>query len=214
MSDKLVTMNQSEAVRNIANAKQVGRKNFQEAIEDGRFAMFLEGLKSRSGTIRPPKNARIHALKVRVQLDQPWIEAVSAASNKPVQEDHWWGSRIVGAETSYPPMGHGVIDENLILVNYNKPHDHIDSALVWADAVGLKTTSPRHVFAIAVQHPKLPLELEVKMMRIFPTDEVSLTLVHTPLVWWDDSRRGVDANGRREFPSLFSWFAFKVPKIV
>ncbi len=46
MSTKLVTSKQTDSVKDMANAKGVGRANFQNALDDGRVASFLDSLKT------------------------------------------------------------------------------------------------------------------------------------------------------------------------
>ena len=63
----LVTSNQSDAIRDMANAKGVGRTNWQRAHDDGRFAQFLDGLKESTETTKTgvPK----HLYEFRIKKD-------------------------------------------------------------------------------------------------------------------------------------------------
>ncbi len=59
MSKKmLVSSNQTDAVRDMANAKGVTRAQFQAAQDDGRIARFLDTLKVDPTALTPPPGAR------------------------------------------------------------------------------------------------------------------------------------------------------------
>lgn len=205
MSKKmLVTSNQTDSVRSMANAKGVTRDQFQKASDDGRIARFLDSLKTGTAGIMPPQEGRIHAVRVKVKLDRPWQEALSAAG--PNTPDNY-NVRKVGDQ--YPPTGNKEVEEELVMVNYPKG-DGYDKALAWAQTQGLENTVPREVFAIGEQHPTLHVELGLDPMYVVATTECSFGGDRRACyVWWDGSARKADLRWVGGFVSAFDWFVFR-----
>lgn len=201
----LVTSNQTDSVRDMANAKGVTRAQFQAAQDDGRVARFLDSLKVDSKAVVPPQGARIHTLRVRVKLDRLWQEAVNAAGpNTPGN----YNVRKVGDQ--YAPTGTEEIEEDLILLNYPQGDGNWDKALAWAQIQGLKNTVPREVFAIGEQYPKLHNELGLNPMYVVATTECTFEGNRLACyVWWGDSDRGANLDWVSNFVSSDVWFAFR-----
>lgn len=200
MSEPLVTTGQTDSVCRMANEKQVGRGTFQQALDDGRVAGFLDGLK-----IVAPEGARIHILRVKVKLDRPWQEAVDAAGpNTPTD----YNVRKVG--DLYVPTGTGEEDQEHVLLNYPAGDGNWDKAHAWAKDKGLKKTVPRGVFAIGEHHPTLHSILEVNPMYVVATTECTFEgYRHACYVWWHDSERRASLCWVENFGRASGWFAFR-----
>lgn len=212
MSKKmLVTSNQTDAVRDMANAKGVTRVQFQMAQDDGRIARFLDNLKvdvNNVGfaTLTPPPCALLHTVHIRFKPDREWQEAVNAAGpNTPGN----YNVRNVGYQ--YPPVGTGEIEEDLILLNFPNS-DGFDKARAWAQSKQLEDTDPREVFAVGGQYPRLHKRFEQNPMYVVATKEcVFGGIRYACCVWWDDLEREVNLNWIRNFNSSLAWFAFRKP---
>lgn len=206
MSDKLVTLNQVECIRQMANAKRIGREAFQKALDNGTFAQILDNLKVNSSAIAPPQGARIHIVHIRVKQDRPWQEAVDAAGPNTLDE---FNVRKVG--DLYGPVGIEEIEEDLILLNYPSCDGDWNKALVWAKSVGLKSTSPREVFAVGEQHPKLHEQLGLNPVYVVATTECFFAGGRQACyVWWSDSVRETRLSWVDCFSSVAGgWFAFR-----
>ena len=207
MSKKtLVTLNQSNVVRDMANAKRVTRAQFQGALDDGSFARFLDTLKIDPSalTLTPPPGARLHTVRIRYKPDREWQEAINAAGpNTPGD----YNVRKVGDQ--YPPIGTEEIEEDLILLNYPKG-DGFDAALAWAKSHQLENTAPREVFAIGEQHHKLHDVLGQNPMYLAATKECTFEgRRHACCVWWPDSERVAYLLWVRNFVDSSAWFAFR-----
>lgn len=207
MSKKtLVTSNQTDAVRDMANAKGVTRVQFQSAQDDGRIARFLDTLKidQNQKVVMSTQDPRIHIVRVKVKLDRPWQEAVNAAGpNTPNN----YNVRKVG--DLYLPTGTDEVEEELIMVNYPKG-DGYDKALAWAKTQGLENTVPREVFAIGEQHPNLHIELGVNPMYAVSTTECSFEGDRSAcFVWWHDSAREASLHWVSSFDDSHDWFVFR-----
>lgn len=203
MSDKLVTLNQVRSVQQMANEKRVGRVRFQKALDDGRAASFLDDLKS--DEILPPEGTRIHILRVKVKLDQPWQEAVNAAG--PDTPSHY-NVRKVG--DLYVPTGFGEEEQEHVLLNFPAGDGSWDKALMWAETKGLKRTVPREVFAIGKQYPELHRTLGINSLYIVSTKECTFEGDRRACcVWWSDAGREACLFWVSDFGGAGAWFAFR-----
>jgi hypothetical protein len=205
MSKKtLVTSNQTDAVRDMANAKGVTRALFQAAQDDGRFARFLDTLKIDPTTLTPPPGARLHTVRIRFKPDREWQESINAAGPNTPSD---YSVRKVGDQ--YPATGTEEIEEDLILLNFPNG-DGFDKALAWAKSQHLENTVPREVFAIGEQHPKLHSELRQNPMYVAATKECSFGGDRRACcVWWGDSRRKAGLGWVRYLGRSLAWFAFR-----
>lgn len=205
MSKKmLVSSNQTDAVRDMANAKGVTRAQFQAAQDDGRIARFLDTLKVDPTALTPPPGVRLHTVRIRFKPDREWQESINAAGPNTPSD---YNVRKVGDQ--YPPTGTEEIEEDLILLNFPNG-DGFDAALAWAKSKQLENTVPREVFAIGEQHPKLHEELGQNPMYVAATKECTFGGDRGACcVWWDGSERGVDLDWVSGFDNSSDWFAFR-----
>jgi hypothetical protein len=200
----LVTSNQTDAVRNMANAKGVTRAQFQAAQDDGRIARFLDTLKVDPTALTPPPGACLHTVHIRFKPDREWQESINAAGPNTPND---YNVRKVGDQ--YPPTGTEEIEEDLILLNFENG-DGFDAALAWAKSKQLENTVPREVFAIGEQHPKLHEELGQNPMYVAATKECTFVgYCNTCYVWWRGSKRKVGLFWVENFDNSHIWFAFR-----
>lgn len=200
----LVTSNQTDAVRDMANAKRVTRAQFTAAMDDGRIARFLDTLKVDPTALTPPPGARLHTVRIRFKPDREWQEAINAAGPNTPSD---YNVRKVGDQ--YPPTGTEEIEEDLILLNFPNG-DGFDAALAWAKSKQLENTVPREVFAIGEQHPKLHIELGQNPMYVAATKECTFEGHRGACyVWWDDLKRGAYLGRVEDFSYGGGWFAFR-----
>lgn len=214
---KVVTLNQGQQVRKIANDKKVGCARFQTALDDGSFARFVEGLKIDPETpeisaieIIAPAGARIHTLRIRYQQDREWQEAVTAAG--PDTPSHYSVRKVGGF---YVPAGTGEVEEDLILLNYTDGSGNWEKALAWGAEKKLEKTAPREVFAIGEQHPKLHEELGQNPMYLVATTPCTFGgNQQACYVWWDDAERDANVSWTRYFNDRGAWFLFHKPSVI
>ncbi|MCX6715450.1 MAG: hypothetical protein NT077_00335 [Candidatus Taylorbacteria bacterium] len=206
-----VTVGQMECGRKMANEKKVGRAPFQLALDDGRFARFLDSIKvdhlcTYFAAITPPPGARIHMVRVRVKQDREWQEAVNAAG--PNTPDHYNVRKVADL---YTPIGTGEAEENLVLLNYQSGGGSWGRALAWAESLGLKNTNPREVFAVGEKYPILHKTLALNPMYVVATTECSfVSSCQACCVWWDGARRDACLRWIGDFiVSADVWFAFR-----
>lgn len=163
---------QGEEVARIARAKGVTRQEFQSALDDGRFAKFLDSLKN-SITIELSADARIYTLPNFTYIqDVEWQEAIDAGC--PNTPDY---SNARKVSDYYMPIGTGEVQENLVLINYPNGGGSWDRAIAWAEDVGLKRTVPREVFAIGEKYPNLSRELKCNWVCVAATTECILLVL-------------------------------------
>lgn len=205
MSKKtLVTSNQTDAVRDMANAKGVTRAQFQVAQDDGRIARFLDTLKVDPTALTPPPGARLHTVHIRFKPDREWQESINTAGPNTPSD---YNVRKVGDQ--YPATGTEEIEEDLILLNFPNG-DSFDKALAWAKSQHLENTVPREVFAIGEQHPKLHDVLGQNPMYVVATKECTFEGDRSACyVWWFGSLREADLSWVRYFDHSSDWFAFR-----
>lgn len=206
MSKMLVTTNQVNAVRDMANAKGVTRAQFQAAMDDGRIARFLDTLNEDQTTLIPPTGARLHTVHIRFKPDREWQDAINAAGpNTPGN----YNVRKVGDQ--YLPTETGEIEEDLILLNFPSGNG-FDAAHAWAREKKLENTVPREVFAIGEQHPKLHDELGQNLMFVVATKECTFEGDRRACyVWWGGSEREARLRWVGSFGNGSDWFAFRKP---
>ncbi|OHA27004.1 MAG: hypothetical protein A3C06_04545 [Candidatus Taylorbacteria bacterium RIFCSPHIGHO2_02_FULL_46_13] len=201
----LVTSNQTDAVRDMANAKGVTRAQFQSAQDDGRIARFLDSLRGDSCVIPAPSGACIHTVRIRFKPDSGWQEAVNAAGPNTPSE---YNIRKVGDQ--YPPTGTEEIEEDLILLNYPKGDGNWNTVHAWAVTQNLTKTVPREVFALGEQHPKLHEVLGQNPMYAVATTECSFGGGRGACyVWWVGSGRGAGLVWVDNFGDASGWFVFR-----
>lgn len=203
-----VTSGQLDSVRQMANEKHIPRPLFQQALDDGRVARFLDSLGM--GGITAPPGARIHLLTgVEVTLDRDWQEAVNVAGpNTPADYD----VRKVG--DLYPPTGKGKVVSDYILLNFPKG-DGWDAALAWAKEQKLENTTPREVFAVGEHHPNLHKVLGQNPAYVVATTKCAFEgYQRACCVWWRDARRVADLLWVCDFGSSDDWFLFRKPSVL
>ena len=200
----LVTSNQTDTVRDMANAKRVTRAQFTAAMDDGRIARFLDTLKIDPTELTPPPGARLHTVRIRFKPDREWQESIDAAGPNTPSD---YNVRKVGDQ--YPPTGTEEIEEDLILLNFPNG-DGFDAALAWAKSKQLENTVPREVFVIGEQHPKLHEELGQNLMHVAATKECTFGgNRYACYVWWFDSERKASLLWVLHFDNSCDWFAFR-----
>ena len=211
MSKKLVTTAQAEQIKKMANEKGVPRQLFQDnLLDNGTMSRVLDGIKNglpvTIGTqLAPPPSARLHVVRVKVQLDQEWQEAINLAS--PDTPGHYNVRKVADL---YPPTGVGVVEEELILLNYPNGNGGWGKAIAWAEQFQLKRTDPRHVFAIGKDHPNFNHDVGVNPTYVVATKECAFGDVQQACyVWWDDSKRKADLRWVGFYDSARGWFAFR-----
>ena len=151
----------------------------------------------------PPKGGRIHIVRVPVQLDRDWQEAINAAG--PYTPDNY-NVRKVGDQY---PAGQGTLGTEIILMNFGQKGGNWEKALAWAKKYGLKRTSPRHVFAIGEHKPQLHHELGMDSMYVAGTEDCVFESDRRACgVWWSGSRRECRLVWLRFCGRSGGWFGF------
>ena len=208
---KLVTVAQAEQLRKMANEKRVDREVFQtKLLDNGMMSHVLDAIKEGTSItfgvpLVPPLGGRIHPLKVKFQLDQEWQAAINVAG--PGTSDNY-NVRKVG--NLYPPTGVGIIEEELILLNYPKGGGSWDKALAWAEQFRLRRTDPRRVFAVGKDHPKFNYELGVNPTYVVATEECTFGGPRQACsVWWLGSECYAGLSWVEDYGRASDWFAFR-----
>ena len=159
----------------------------------------------------PPLGARLHTVRVKYDPSRPWQEAVNAAGPNTPSD---YNVRKVG-ELYLPTCGRNSAEEKLvevelIMLNYLNGGGGWDKALAWGQTAGLKQTSPREVFAIGEQHPRLHKTLKVNPMYAVATTECSFDGRRQACrVWWCDSGRWAFLRWVSCFVGSDGWFVFR-----
>ncbi len=207
MSKELVTVSQMEDVRKMANEKGIGKKRFQLAIRNGAVSHFLNGLKSDSMELLPPRGGKIHRLAVEVKLDQSWESAIREAG--PYCESL---NKIWTLGDKFPPEGKGLITIDLVLVNYPRGNGDMEHASEWAEKNGLYVTQPREVLTVGRQYPSLNKVLAFPEMVLKSTTGINIPT--TGFDWWccvewKGSRRGAIIDNEVSHFSDTTWYVYK-----
>ena len=207
MSEKPVTSRQGEAIVDMANDKGLNCAQFQKAMDDGTWAMFLDSIKWGTVGIVPPRGARLHVVRIRVKLGRDWQEAVNSVRFGSTSMDN--EVRQVGNQ--YIPVGSGEIEEEIVLINY--PTGTVGdwwSALAWAKREGLYRTDPREVFAIGQQYEDLLGTFGGSEVVVVATQECQFQEEpQACFVWWHDTRCEAALRWVLHFDVCSSWFAFR-----
>lgn len=200
-----VTSNQSDAVRDMANEKGVGRPNWQKGHDKGDFSNLLDRLKMEG--LANAHGARIHIVRSWVRQGRPWDEAINAAGpNTPVD----YSVRKVGS--LYLPTGTIEEEQEHVLLNYLKGDGSWDKALALGKKAKLLPTVPREVFAHGEQHPYLHHLLGINEMYVIATTECTFEGGRRAcFVWWDGSGCEARLDCVGYFGSVAGWFAFRKP---
>jgi len=223
MSKKLVTTAQVEQIRKMAREKGVERSLFQDnLLDNGRMSRVLDEIKNMlpsiptglpitiSGNqIFPPKNGRLCTVKVSVRLDRPWKELfISEAFHDPGN----YNARNVG--DLFLPTGTGVVEEELILLNYPKGDGSWKDSISWAEQCHLKRSGPRRVFAIYEGDKNFDKKLRRReeTVRIAATEECLFqSSPYLYFIWWT-SREVYPPNidCPWSFERYDDWLAFRM----
>ena len=135
--------------------------------------------------LAPPEGGRIEILRVSVQMDRDWQQAINAAGPKTLNNCN---VREVGDQ--YPPAGQGTLETEIILMNFGLKEGSWERALSWAKKHGLKRTSPRQVFSIGEHKPQLHHELGMRLMYVVATEDCTFGgRREACYVWWSVSGR-------------------------
>jgi len=196
-----VTSNQSDAVRQMANEKGVGRANWQRAHDDKRWTRFLDGLKE----LVPPEGARIHILRAKVKLDRPWQEAVDTAGPNTPSD---YNIRTVG--DLYVPTETGEEERDYVLLNYPNGDGSWDKSLAWAAQEELQRTAPREAFAVGEQYPTLHYTFGMNPIYVVATTECFFEGCRQACsVWWRGAGREASLRWVSCFGGSFGWVLFR-----
>lgn len=208
---KRVTMRQTDQVCKMANEKGIEREVFQnELLDNGMMSRILDAVKEDmlitiGIPFGPPPCGRLHILRVKVKLDQEWQASVNA-----VGPDTPNNYNVRKVDDLYLPTGTGIVEEELILLNYPKGGGSWDKALAWAKQFQLKRTDPRCVFAIGKDYPNFNNKVGVNPTYVVATEECTFNNVQQACsVWWCDSKREAYLGWVRRYGDARAWFAFR-----
>jgi len=155
--------------------------------------------------IAPPQGARIHTLRLTVQLNRPWYEAIDAAGPDTPADYHVWK---VG--DLYPATGTDAVEGDYILLNFPAGNGNWDKALAWAQGAGLKNTVPREVFAVGEHNSLLHRTLGVDPMFVVATTDCAFeSRRSTCYVWWYGSSRVASLPWVSLLINSRVWFLFR-----
>ena len=192
MNTKNVTVAQGDRIRQMANQKGLNRNVFQDNFIDGGLcAIALDAAKSGSRLkLIPPINVpnnwggRIHVVEVEVDESRLWSDAVMAAG--PNTPSYYNVHKVAD---HYPPTGKGRHKVKMVLVSLEGGGDFA-KAVAWAEQYDLKRTTPRQVFAIGKNFPKLHQELGMDPMYVVASKECTFEGDQRVCdVWWFGSGR-------------------------
>lgn len=222
MSRKPVTNRQAEQLRKIANEKNIGCPLFQQALDDGRFAQFLDSLKAYDATEYVPisdarieeltalatkAGARIHILRrIRVKQNREWQEAINLAGPNTLSH---YNVRKSEVSSQYQPVTNKEVEKDIVLLNFPQGDGNWDKGTAWGSEAKLKATNPRENFSIGEQKPDLHRTLGQNPMYVVAPTECSFGGGRSACyVWWGDSSRGANLDWVSRFDGSHGWFAF------
>jgi hypothetical protein len=210
---KKISTPQLEQVRKMAGEKGIDRDRFQQlGLDNGLLAMALDAIVqgvpiSIGVPLVPPVGGRIVTVKVKTELFRDWRAAVSAGGpNTPADYDYnvW---KVGGL---YPPIGAGIVEEELVLLNYPNGDGSWEKALAWAEQSRLRRTDPRRVFAVGKGHPKFNYEVGPNPCYVVATEECTFgDKLQACSVWWSGSERKANLNWVSYYGHSRDWFAFR-----
>lgn len=207
---KNITTAQLAQIGKMANEKGLERQIFRtHLLDNGTMSRVLdavkEGLPITVGTpLIPPIGGRIVTLKVKVQLDREWQEAVNAAGPDTPPD---YNVRKVG--DLYLPTGAGIVEEELVLLNYTNGGSW-EKALAWAEQSRLWRTDPRRVFAVGEGQPRFNYEVGPNSTYVIATKECAFDgESQTCGVWWIVSKREAYLRWVDGCGGGSAWFAFR-----
>ena len=210
MSDKPVTVSQFMQMYKMACEKGLKRNLLQHPLDDGTISRVLDAIKEGlpitiGSPLVAPVGARLITLKVKVQLDQEWQLSINDAGPDTLDN---YNVRKVGNLNM--PTGKGVVEEELILLNYPQGDGSWDKALAWAEQYNLRKTDPRRVFAIGKYHPKFNYEVGPNPAYVVATEECAFGGYRRACsVWWDDSERKARLDWVFFCGYARGWFVFR-----
>jgi hypothetical protein len=157
----------------------------------------------------PPIGGRIHRLRVQTCLDGDWEQAVNEGGPQTPEN---YSIRKVGG--LYPPTSSGVIDEELILLNYLKGDGGWDKALAWGKQFCLRKTDPRWVFAVGKGYPNFNHKVGLNPTCIVATEDCSFYGIRQSCYiwwegWWESLQRWAFMRESKYFGGGRDWFAFR-----
>lgn len=145
----------------------------------------------------PPPGGRIHIVRVPVDFNSDWQEAMEDA-NIVLRGSHRDLRKI---SDCYPSSDRGISETKIVLLNFDIKDNAEDNAervkawsqanvFIWACCINdLKLTEPRHIFAIAKHLPNLNDELRM--------EDGDMTVYATKDSIWDECRILCSVNWRR-----------------
>lgn len=207
---KEVTDRQGVEHARLARSKGIPREVYQGAHDNGTMSRILDAVKvgARIIILPPlvaPAGARIMTVKVKVQLDRPWDEAVNAAGP---QTPDSYNVRKVG--DLYLPTGAGIVEEEMILLNYPQGGGSFDKALAWAQSMHLHLTDPRQVFVIGEDRPWFYRDIGMSYAYVVATEECAFDGNRQACyVGWGASDRRAGLIPVEDFSNTDDWFAFR-----
>ena len=201
---------QREQIHKMAVDKRISSDRFQIfGLDNGNVATLLEAARQGRRIVfapefEPPPGGRIHILRVPVVLDRPWQEAINASGSDTPDN---YNVRKVG--DLYLPTGKGLVEREVILLNFGPKGGSWDGAIAWAKQYGLKRIAPRLVFAIGEHCPQLHHELKIDPMYVVATEECAFEGNRQACnVWWNEHKREANLNWVSNYGNPNDWFAF------
>ena len=156
--------------------------------------------------------ARVHLLKLRVDYTKPFNDAVMAGGPQTSTD-----SCVFKVFDKYQTIEKNmIIDETIILLNWEKGYESYQKAVEWGLSKGLKKTTYHVPFTIGEQFPNINYEIGSNPMYIIETtgglfgDYANCSYC----VWWYNLNRTSDLYYQGCSAVLCgSWFAFRKKQI-
>lgn len=205
------TPGQRDLIHKLATEQGIRSDRVQRyGFDNGSVTVLLQAMQLSRRVVlgpefEPPPGGRIHIVRgVSVVLDQEWQASINAAGSNTLDD---YDVRKVG--DLYLPTGTGVIEDEVILMNFGPSGGNWDRAIAWAEDYALKRTDPRRVFAIGEQKPQLHCQLEMDPMYVVATEECAFGGHRRACgVWWHGRAREASLGYVELYGLADDWFAF------
>jgi hypothetical protein len=156
-----------------------------------------------------PKGAQIHFLSVTYNPGCKWIEALDGTDK--TKQNY---TELLKVEDQFPPGEPKNINETIVLIRYFRCGS-LHVARTWAEPHGLQKTTPREVFAVGKQYPRLNADLGQELTCVVATKVFKFQGYSGACFCWrtcDELRMGV--GFLTDFDTDEHWYSFVIPSSI
>ncbi len=154
-----------------------------------------------------PKGAQVHFVNITYNPGCEWIEALSGTDK--TKQNY---PELLKVGDQFPPGEKKNISETIVLIRYFRLSS-LHVATTWAVRHGLQMTTPREVFAIGKQFPRLNADLDQELTCVVASQTCKYRGYGGACFCWrtcDELRMGVGHIS--DFDTDEHWYSFGIPE--